>query len=173
MNPRSDVPRSVFPVTHRNTVPFNFSELVPIFNEEVLPGDTWNVGITIAARTAVPLVPVQDNWKLEFFAFFTPMRLTWVESRRFWGEQDTPSDSINYTIPQGQCSQNGGYAVGSLMDYLGLPTVGQYGAGNPLSHNALPVRAYFRTWNEWFRDENLQASDTYGTAVDNGPSIYG
>lgn len=171
MNPRSDIPRSVFGLDHGAKMAFDFSYLVPILVEEVLPGDTWKAGITTVARTAVPIVPVQDNWHLEFFSFFVPMRLLWTNARKFWGEQDAPGDSISYTIPQGTCSQNGGYAVGSIFDYFGLPTVGQYGA-NPLSHNSLPIRAYFRIWNEWFRDENLQGVDSWGTDVGDGPTNY-
>ena len=65
-------------------------------------------------------------------------------------------------IPQ-QVSPVGGYAVGSLQDYMGLPTVGQVGVGNTVSHNALPMRAYNLIWNEWFRDQNLQNSLTVDT----------
>lgn len=157
MNPRSDVPRSVFPIRHGAKIPFNFSDLVPILCEEVLPGDTWSVGITVAARTAVPIVPVQDNWKLEFFSFFIPMRLTWTNAPKFWGEQNNPGDSISYTIPQIN-SPAGGFPVNSLFDYLGLPTVGQVLAGNIIQCNALPFRAYLLCCDQWFRDENLQNS---------------
>jgi len=73
------------------------------------------------------------------------------------GEQDNPADSISYTIPQ-QVSPAGGYAIGSLQDYLGLPTVGQVTAGSTVSHSALPTRAYNLIYNQWFRDENLQNS---------------
>lgn len=166
MNPRSDVPRSVFPITHGYKLPFNFSDLVPILTEEVLPGDTWNVGITIAARTAIPIVPLQDNWKLEFFSFFVPMRLVWVNTARFWGEQVFPGDSINYVIPQ-MVSPVGGFTVGSIYDMMGLPTVGQVGAGATVSVNALPMRAYAKIYDEWFRDENLQ-NPWYGTLSTNG-----
>ena len=82
------------------------------------------------------------------------------------GEQASPGDSISYTIPQQVCPA-GGYAIGSLQDYLGLPTVGQVGAGNTVSHSALPLRAYNLIWQEWFRDENLQNAVTLDTG--NGP----
>ena len=50
----------------------------------------------------------------------------------------------------------GGYAVGSLSDYFGLPTAGQVGASNTVTHSSLWHRAYNLIWNEWFRDQNLQ-----------------
>jgi hypothetical protein len=87
------------------------------------------------------------------------------------GEQDNPTDSISYVVPQ-QVSPAGGYAVGSLQDYMGLPTVGQVGAGNTVSHCAFFTRAYNLIWNDWFRDENLQNSAVVdlGDGPDSSPS---
>ena len=67
-----------------------FSYLVPIMVEEVLPGDTWKAHITTVARTAVPIVPLMDNWHLNTFAFFVPNRLLWTNWVKFMGEQDNP-----------------------------------------------------------------------------------
>ena len=78
------------------------------------------------------------------------------------GEQTNPGDSISYVVPK--CSwPAGGYAVNSLQDYFGLPTVGGPAAATG-THSALPLRAYNLIWNQWFRDENLQGS----VAVDVG-----
>jgi len=122
-------------------------------------------------RLATPLFPVMDNLHLDSFFFFVPNRLVWNNWQRFMGEQDNPADSISYTIPQ-QVSPSGGYAVGSLQDYFGLPTVGQVTAGNTVSHSALPVRAYNEIYNEWFRDQNLQNSSVVdkGDGPDASPS---
>jgi hypothetical protein len=73
------------------------------------------------------------------------------------GQQENPTDSISYVVPT-QTSPTLGYAVGSLQDYMGLPTVGQLTAGNTITHCAFWPRAYNLIWNEWFRDENLQNS---------------
>jgi len=108
-------------------------------------------------RLATPIFPVMDNLHLDSFFFFVPNRLVWNNWVKFMGEQDNPADSISYSIPQ-QVSPAGGYAIGSLQDYFGLPTVGQVGAGNTVSHSALPTRAYNLIYNQWFRDENLQNS---------------
>lgn len=162
MNPSPDVPRSVFGMDHGLKTAFSFSYLIPILVEEVLPGDTWRCGISVAARTAVPIVPIQDNWHLEFQSFFCPMRLVWSNARKFWGEQDNPGDSINYTIPYSQVPI-GGYPVSSLGDYFGLPTIGQMQAGLTTNHNALIPRAYALTYNQWYRDENIQNSVTVST----------
>lgn len=157
MVPRADIPRSKFVMEKAYKTTFDAGYLVPIFVEEVMPGDSFNVSATMFARLSTPLFPIMDNLHLDSFFFFVPYRLVWNNWVKFMGEQANPGDSISYTIPQ-QVSPAGGYAINSLQDYLGLPTVGQVGGGNTVSHSALPVRACNLVWNEWFRDQNLQNS---------------
>jgi len=163
MVPRADIPRSKFSMQKTLKTTFDSGLIVPIMCEEVLPGDTFNVNVTMFGRLATPIFPVMDNLHLDSFFFFVPNRLVWTNWVKFMGEQDNPADSISYTIPQ-QVSPAGGYAIGSLQDYLGLPTVGQVTAGATVSHSALPTRAYNLIYNQWFRDENLQNS----SVVDKG-----
>ena len=171
MVPRADIPRSRFSMQKTLKTTFDSGLLVPIMCEEVLPGDTFNVNVTMFGRLATPIFPVMDNLHLDSFFFFVPNRLVWTNWVKFMGEQDNPADSISYTIPQ-QVSPAGGYAIGSLQDYLGLPTVGQVGALNTVSHSALPARAYNLIYNQWFRDENLQNSRVVdkGDGPDTTPS---
>jgi hypothetical protein len=171
MVPKADIPRSKFSMQKTLKTTFDSGYLVPIMCEEVLPGDTFNVNVTMFGRLATPLFPVMDNLYLDSFFFFVPNRLVWTNWVKFMGEQDNPADSISYSIPQ-QVSPTGGYTVGSLQDYFGLPTVGQVGSGNTVSHSALPVRAYNLIYNQWFRDENLQNSSVVdkGDGPDTTPS---
>lgn len=159
MIPRADIPRSRFDRQSVLKTAFDGGVLVPIFVDEVLPGDSFSLKMNAFARLATPLFPVMDNLHLDTFFFFVPYRLVWDNWVKFMGEQQNPGDSISYVIPQ-IVSPTGGYAVGSLYDYMGLPTVGQIVAGNTYSHSALYLRGYNLIWNEWFRDENLQNSVT-------------
>lgn len=168
MVPSAEIPRSRFQMQKTLKTTFDAGYLVPIMCEEVLPGDTFNVNATLFGRLATPIFPVMDNLHIDTQFFFVPNRLVWDNWVKFMGEQDNPSDSISYSIPQ-QVSPVGGYAVGSLQDYLGLPTVGQVGAGNTVSHSALPVRACNLIYNQWYRDENLQTSVPVDTG--DGPDL--
>jgi len=125
--------------------------------DEVLPGDTFNLKMTAFARLATPIFPFMDNMYLDSFFFFVPNRLIWNNWQKFMGQQDNPGDSTSYLVPQ-QVSPTGGYSVGSLQDYMGLPTVGQVDLTKTVSHCAFWPRAYNLIYNEWFRDENLQNS---------------
>jgi len=171
MVPRADIPRSKFSMQKTLKTTFDSGFLIPIMCEEVLPGDTFNTKVTMFGRLATPIFPVMDNLHLDSFFFFVPNRLVWTNWVKFMGQQDNPADSISYSIPQ-QVSPAGGYAVGSLQDYFGLPTVGQIGAGLTVSHSALPTRAYNLIFNDWFRDQNLQNSVTVNTGdgPDTSPS---
>ena len=159
MIPKADIPRSKFDCQSTHKTTFDAGYLVPIYVDEVLPGDTFNLNMTAFARMATPLYPVMDNLHLESFFFFVPNRLIWNNWQKFMGEQNNPGDSISYVVPQ-QVSPANGYAVGSLQDYMGLPTVGQVTATKTVSHCAFWPRAYNLIYNEWFRDENLQNSVT-------------
>jgi hypothetical protein len=123
----------------------------------MLPGDTFRLNMTAFARLATPLYPIMDNMHLDSFFFFVPNRLIWNNWQKFMGQQANPNSSISYVVPQ-QVSPAGGYAIGSLQDYMGLPTAGQVTAGQTVSHCAFWPRAYNLIYNEWFRDENLQNS---------------
>jgi hypothetical protein len=166
MIPRADIPRSKFVAQKTHKTTFDSGNLVPIYVDEVLPGDTVNLRSTLFARMATPLYPIMDNLHMDTFFFFVPNRLLWDNWQRFMGEQSKPGDSTDYLIPT-ISSPVGGYAPLSINDYMGLPTVGQVDAASSIEHSALWHRAYNLIWNEWFRDQNLQDPAPFST--DDGP----
>lgn len=167
--PRADIPRSSFNRSHGLKTTFDADYLVPILVDDVIPGDTFNVNCNHFCRLGSPLLhPLMDNLYLETFFFFVPYRLVWDNWERFCGARANPTDSIDYTIPKvgsdtahnSQASNN----FNSLADYMGLP---YHTSINLTDFSALPFRAYYLIYNEWFRDQNLQNSTTVPT--DNGP----
>lgn len=162
MIPKADIPRSSFDCQSTHKTTFDAGFLVPVYVDEMLPGDTFRLNMTAFARLSTPLYPIMDNMYLDSFFFFVPNRLIWSNWQKFMGQQENPADSISFVVPQQVCPA-GGYAIGSLQDYMGLPTIGQVGAGGTVSHCAFWPRAYNLIWNQWFRDENLQNSVTVDT----------
>jgi len=159
MVPRADIPRASFKIQKAHKTTFNAGLLIPVFCEEILPGDTFNVKMTAFARLATPVFPIMDNVYLDSFFFFVPNRLVWTNWVRFMGEQDDPTDSIVYEVPTVESPEDG-WDTNSLADYFGLPCFGQIEAGATITTNVLPLRGYNLIYNEWFRDENLQTSVT-------------
>jgi hypothetical protein len=160
--PSADIPRSSFnrPSGYKTT--FDAGYLIPVFVDEALPGDTFNLNPTIFARLNTPIYPLMDNMFLDIHFFSVPLRQIWTNFRKFMGEQTDPGDSIDYTVPVSTATASTGYANQSLQDYLGLPTkVPDY------EHSALYTRAYNHIYNEWYRDQNLIDSAVVDT--DDGP----
>ena len=160
--PKADINRSSFNRSHGLKTTFDVDKLVPIFVDEVLPGDTHKLNTNIFARLATPINPIMDNMYLDTFYFFVPMRLVWDNYAKFFGEQTNPGDSTDYVIP----TENYGGAditTGSLPDYFGLPV------NKSLTASNLPFRAYWLIYDEWFRDQNLQ--DSYTIARDDSNKV--
>ncbi len=154
MIPRADIPRATFKRESIHKTTFDAGSLIPIYVDEVLPGDSFSMNSTIFGRMTTPVFPLMDNLYLETFFFYVPCRLLWDHWEEFMGSQKNPGDSTDYTIPQLQCVN--GVERCTLPDYMGLPTYDLPNGVNPgFSVNALPFRAYNLIYNEWFRDQNL------------------
>lgn len=152
MIPRSSIQRSFFDRSSNYKTTMNSGSLVPIFCDEVLPSDTFKFDMSAFARLTTQVVPTMSNVYMSFQFFFVPYRLVWEHWNNFMGEQDNPSDSTDFLVPQ--IERNLTTADnGTIWDYFGLPT-----SGGTQKFSALPFRAYNLIWNDWYRDENLQTS---------------
>lgn len=148
--------RTKFDRSHVYKTTFDSGKLIPVFVDEVLPGDTTRMSVNYFARLATPIKPIMDNIYLDWFFFFVPNRLVWEHWQNFCFEQEDPDDSTDYVIPTIYShSSTENLLIGSLWDYFGLPI---NTTNNISGINALPFRAVYLIWNEWFRDENLQKS---------------
>ena len=154
---RPDVPRSRFVGSWSHKTTFGAGLLVPFLVDEVLPGDTLQYNVTAYVRLSTPLFPLFSDQRVDTFFFFVPSRLVWDNWRKFMGEQADPTSSIAFTVPVVRCPA-GGFDAHGVGDHFGLPTVGQLAGGVQIDVNALPFRAYYLIYNEWFRDENLISS---------------
>lgn len=149
--PSAEIPRSQFNRSSRHKMTFNEKFLYPMFVDEVLPGDTFNLRTSAFCRMATPIYPIMDDMYMETFYFFVPIRLVWDNFQKSMGEQEAPGDSTDFLAPILTSPDPNGYGEGTLFDYMGLPT-----QKPNMQHISLPLRCYNLIWNEWFRDQNLQ-----------------
>nr|WNN13339.1 MAG: major capsid protein [Gokushovirinae sp.] len=158
--PKVDISRSTFDRSASLKTSFNVGQIVPFFIDEVLPGDTFDIKTSKVVRMPSLITPVMDNIYLDTYYFFVPNRLVWSHWKEFNGENTESAwiPKTEYEIPQ-LTAPSGGWNVGTIADYFGIPT----GVSN-LSVSALPFRAYALIMNEWFRDQNL--SDPLSIPVD-------
>ena len=147
-----DRPRSKFDRSHQLLTTINEGDLVPIYCDEVLPGDTAKVQLNGLIRMSTPIYPIMDNCYMDTYFFFVPCRLLWEHWENMFGENDTDywAEKTEYSTPTTEI-KGSGIKNGTIGDYFGIPT------NVPLKVNALPARAYAMIYNEWFRDENLEA----------------
>ena len=162
VTPNVDIPRSTFTRSHGHKTTIDVDYLYPVYVDEALPGDTFEMKMTAFARLNTPIYPIMDNMVMESFFFEIPMRIVWDNFRKMMGERyPNPDSSIDYSVPTATSTASD-YDPGQLSDYMGIPTKV---AG--LEYSNLWHRAYNLCWNEWFRDQNLQNSVTVDT--DDGP----
>lgn len=149
--PKADIQRSRFDRSSSVKTTFNVGDIVPFYVDEVLPGDTFDIKTSKVVRMQSLVTPVMDNIYLDTYFFFVPNRLTWEHWQQFNGENTESAwlPATEYQIPQ-LTAPSGGWSIGTIADYMGIPT-GVAG----LSVNALPFRAYALIMDQWFRDENL------------------
>ena len=165
--PHADIQRSTFDRSFGHKTTFDAGELIPIYADEMLPGDTFSCQLTAFARLATPIHPTMDNAFMDTHFFSVPVRLIWDDFEEFMGEtktytasgssrlDETPDFTVAAPIAPTITAGVSGEAEGSLADYLGVPTK-QAG----LVYSAMWHRAYTLIWNDWFRDENLQKQAT-------------
>ena len=165
--PTVSVRRSTFDRSHTLKTTFDSGMLIPIFMDEVLPGDTFNLKMSAFIRMSTPLDPVMDGVRFYSYSFFVPQRLVWENSQKFFGEKNNPADPSpsSYTVPV--MSGHTGLLPQSLGDYLGLPTAVPLAQGDI---SALPFRCLNLIYNDWFRDENFM--DSRPVNLGNGPDPW-
>jgi hypothetical protein len=150
---KPNVKRSTFDRSSGYKTTLDAGQLIPVFVDEALPGDTFDVKATMFGRINTPLVPIMDNIKIDIHFFSCPLRLVWSDFKKFMGEQFNPGDSISFLVPTLDTTALQ-FGEDTIYDYFGLPT--KITAVQDV--NALPLRCYNKIWNTWYRDENLQTS---------------
>lgn len=143
---------------------FDAGKLIPFYVDEVLPGDTFSVDTAAIIRMTTPKYPVMDDSFIDFYYFYCPNRILWDNFKHFMGEvEETPwMPTKTYAVPQIKINGNKEFPMPNektILDYMGVPTKVE----KPFSINALPVRAYVKIWNEFFRDENVGNAATIKT----------
>lgn len=150
--PQAKGMKSTFDLSEGLKTCIDFDNLYPVYWEELSPGDHFEVDIASVCRLMPTVAPVMDNVKLKFFAFWVPNRLLWKHFLNFMGEKTWQDDHNDYLVPQlnMKVAEN---IVGGLADYLGCPPTG---TTCDYSVSALPFRAYYKVWNDWFRASEIQ-----------------
>ena len=172
--PNADIQRSQFDRSHGLKTTFDAGQLIPIYVDEILPGDEFKMKATNFTRLATPLKPFMDNVSLDMHFFFVPCRLIWDNWEKFMGERTDPSDDpTTLSIPTHDITlASSDPTATNIYQYFGLPYKRDAAGSATLTVNALPFRAYNLIYNEWYRDENLQDSLAVDTTDGPDTTVY-
>lgn len=168
--PEANIPRSRFDMPFNTKFTGNAGDLIPFYVQEVLPGDTFDVNTSLVCRLQTLIHPIFDNIVLDTYYFFVPNRLVWDNWKHFMGEPNRawvpdqewtiPKIKVPIKVQTGNANRFGyyGHYKDSIIDYMGvgLTVTDQVIETAYLSINALPIRAYNKIFDDWFRDENLE-----------------
>lgn len=137
-----------FDLSHDHKYSMKMGQLVPVFLQEVLPGDSFSIQTETLIRFAPMISPVMHNVKVFTHYFFVPNRIIFEP----W--EDFISPDLSKTTPPAwpflDFGTGNAFTNGSLGDYLGLPV------NAPVWNvSALPFAAYQCIYNEYYRDQNL------------------
>ncbi len=179
------VGRSVFDLSHVKRFTCDMGQLIPVYFDECVPGDTRKIGMQCVTRFQPLVAPILDSVDLTVHYFFVPTRLL-MDKEEDWntfltGGKDGTDDSISlpkwnfgysdgsYTNPQNPFSTGVFFGKYSLWDYLGLPLSGSIDTDNKIvdfNHVfGFPQRAYNLVWNEFYRDQNLVDEVSLGNST--------
>lgn len=165
--PQVGIQRSTFDRSRGTKTAFDAGYLIPVFLDEVLPGDTVKLKGQIFARLLSPMkTPIMDNISMDVHYFYVPNRILWESWKNFMGEAETSGIATSYVVP-GIEIQPDGFDRESIYDYMGIPPEIENNSGRQIS--ALPFRAYNLIFNEWYREQNYQ--DKVAEKTDNGPDL--
>lgn len=174
--PQTHVSRTRFKRDQNILTTFDAGKLIPFYVDEVLPGDTFSVDTAAIIRMSTPKYPVMDDSYIDFYYFYCPNRILWDNFKRFMGEADNAPwmPTKTYQVPKikikGEDNNIPYPAVQTILDYMGVPAKTVTGADKEVKINALPIRAYVKIWNEFFRDQNVGNPAVNNT--DDNDTIY-
>lgn len=132
-------------------------ELQPVGAFEALAGDTVQIQNSALIRVSPPVTPVMHPVSIKFWNFFVPNRILDPEDGSFsWEKFITGGEDGLYATPPPRVT---GVTVskGSVADAFGIPP-------GTRDYNTFVMKCYALIWNEYFRDQQLQAEidiDTY------------
>lgn len=152
--PNIDIQRSIIDRSSDHKTSFNVGELIPLYVDEILPGDSVKISTSKIVRLQTLLTPIMDNMYLDTYWFFVPSRLLWDHWKEFCGENTESAwvPQTTYEIPTIKSPQ-GGFDVGTIADYMGLPVKKNF--KDVRLPSSLPFRAYAMICDQFFRDQNL------------------
>lgn len=156
--PKAKINRSKFDLTHEKKMSIGFGNLYPCLIQEVVPGDDFKIKTQSLIRMAPLISPVMHRINVYIHYFYVPNHVIWKDWDDFitqdYAGQTGIGDNATYQLVPHKALDSE-VSTGDLLDYMGVPPGGYDAMSSPPVINTLPFRAYYKIWNDFYRDENL------------------
>lgn len=146
--------KNVFDLSHDVKLSLDMGQLIPIYVEDIIPGDKFRVRTEIMLRFAPMLAPIMHRVNVFTHFFFVPYRLLWKDWEDFITGGRT--GTVSPVFPRAVVTESGSVSKGTLFDYLGYPA-GQPLPANNISFSILPFLGYQLIYDQYYRDQNLES----------------
>lgn len=154
--PHIDIPRSRFDRSYGHKFSADIGQLIPFFVDEILPGDTVSLETGCVVRLQTLLTPIMDNIYLDLAYYFVPSRVVCKTWEEIMGENKESAwyPETEHFVPQIE-SPDGGWNVGTIADYMGIPPGVEFSEASGLTLSAIPFRGYAMICDQFYRDQNV------------------
>jgi len=166
--------KNAFNLSRERKQTMNMADLVPFYVEEVIPGDSFSVKSEVLMRLSPLVSPVMHRVNVSTHYFYVPNRIIWDGWKDFitGGEDGLNANAVPFKTIQPTEEE---YArKKTLYDYMGMPVIPEGVTPTvPIQFQELPFRAYQMIYDEYYRDQNLQAKSgcTYTDAGNPSPNL--
>lgn len=150
-----ETPRSHWERRFNHKTSMNAGYLIPFYiNLDIIPGTTIKNQTSMVVRMSTPMFPTMDNLYLDYYYFKCSKFWYWEHFRAMLGENEMGAwtQEIEYTEPKIKTAAARKSTVNDVMTYMGVPL-----SVDNLNWSKIAINAYIDIWNQWFRDQNLQA----------------
>lgn len=145
--------RNVFDLSHDVKLSLDMGQLIPIYVEDIVPGDKFRVRTEVMLRFAPMIAPIMHRVNVFTHFFFVPYRLLWKDWEDFITGGRT--GTVSPVFPRFSVQTAGSVKKSTLFDYLGFPAGQTLAAGFEFS--SLPFFAYQLIYDQYYRDQNLES----------------
>jgi hypothetical protein len=146
--------KNVFDLSHDVKLSLDMGQLIPIYVEDIVPGDKFRVRTEVMLRFAPMLAPIMHRVNVFTHFFFVPYRLLWKDWEDFITGGRT--GTVSPVFPRYSIVGGGSVNKGTLFDYLGFPA-GQSLPDAGFSFSKFPFLAYSLIYDQYYRDQNLES----------------
>lgn len=171
----SNLPRSVFDLSHINTMSAKLGLRYPVWTQHTLPNEDYRIDVEAVARVVnPPVVPLMSKQRILFHTYWMSYYQLWKQAQLFFDKgrnKKQYKESSSLTIPKVILKS---WKRGCLADFLGFNCSSSFdeNSGKSLTVSALKFMAYIRIWRDCYLNQRIYSSWLLSKVNDTTDSLH-